>query len=497
MRFLHMVLVYVLLSLFAGEAFGSASPEVIFLAGTPGSGKGHILRHFEDNGDINLQSFTIIDFDYLKKMIPDLNASFMNDELAAKIVEVIIPLLKNNSNLIIDSSLFFGTNQKKLLERFKREFPNYRRKLIFVRTSIATALDRFGRESRLPLSKDLTHRVEKEYTATQTNFFSFQSYFHELILVKNEDKPEIVSYQTDDKIYLSGLQSISSIRDLVAKSPPIAKTFNIVFDLDWTLIYNTRENSEGTADVVLSEKESYKFADGAGEIIEALLGIPGVKVSFFSGGPASRNEEVLKKLILPSGRSAFEIAYQIRSFADLERRPGVPDSVHFTKRYRKNPDSIDHNSENTIIVEDSPQFIDLLQQANVLWIGAPYEYIDREEQVFDPEFRDGKIYIPNSIEDFKRERQKLIWAYGAFVAMFDLIKNGLATSLTDANTKLLGQTALDNKANPAAAGMERFLTLGHQHLAQLFPGFKALQSHTKKPFSRCIKSLNLSFEQTL
>jgi hypothetical protein len=252
---------------------------------------------------------------------------------------------------------------------------------------------------------------------------------------------------------------------------------HIVFDLDWTLIYATRENSENVADIVLSKDESYKFSDGTAEIIEYLSQIPGVKISFFSGGPAERNKKVLQGLILPSGQSALDIAHKVLSKDDLDRRAGVPDTSNFSLRFRKNPAKISNEVRNVIIVEDSPQFVDSIHLDSVVWTGNPFEYVDRKELINSPELRARSIYLPKNLLEWQRERTKLVWCFGVVQKLIEMVNQGEATDLANASRIIFGKSGdAYSKPNPSTEIYNYFLQEGFKKINSKYPNFKVLQS---------------------
>jgi hypothetical protein len=269
----------------------------------------------------------------------------------------------------------------------------------------------------------------------------------------------------------------------------IPKEINIVFDLDWTLIYATRENSENVADVVLSSIESYKLADGAAEIIDYLSNIPGVKISFFSGGPADRNKKILQGLMLPSGKSAFDVAYKILSKEELESRPNVSESSHFSLRFRKNLEKISKQTSNLLMLEDSPQFIDLSQLDSVIWIGNPYEYVDRPELVSDLNFRANLHYLPNNLLEWQLERTKLIWGFGVLMKIIDMVNARKAGSLTEGYRIIFGKSEdAYSKPNPSTEKYVHFFKTGYEELKAAYPNFSVLKSFAKttKPLNSLI-----------
>lgn len=88
-------------------------------------------------------------------------------------------------------------------------------------------------------------------------------------------------------------------------NPPI----DFIFDLDSTLIFLPPRAGDT---VIEANDKNYGVAPGAGAILQSLSKIPEARISFYSAYPlAARNNEALKKILLPSGSSAKDIAFKV------------------------------------------------------------------------------------------------------------------------------------------------------------------------------------------
>lgn len=167
--------------------------------------------------------------------------------------------------------------------------------------------------------------------------------------------------------------------------PPV----NIVFDIDWTLtaeITSLDEIADYAGDPRLLEVEGkyYRLSNGVAEAMERLLdfnrrlGYEYVKISFFSGGARTRNEKLLKKILLDprKGKSAFDIAEKILSFENLrDHYPELPaDSgeVRFADRYEKNLADHFGSLERVIAIDDTKAFFRADHAKSLLWLGETF-----------------------------------------------------------------------------------------------------------------------------
>jgi len=200
-----------------------------------------------------------------------------------------------------------------------------------------------------------------------------------------------------------------------ASLSPIHRIYRVVKDLDWTLFYNIpdpRLVPPGELLVFEGEKglEFYRASDHLPEFIEALLRLPGMKISFFSGGGRERNEALLRRIRLSDGRTALDVAERVFSKPDLTQVSN-DESLRFPQRYKKRPQDLFENIDMTrmVLFDDHPEFAD--GELRVVLAHGVFEY--------NPEFDPAKIgqpWQPRSLEQFQKERDKLALAYGVIEA---------------------------------------------------------------------------------
>lgn len=154
--------------------------------------------------------------------------------------------------------------------------------------------------------------------------------------------------------------------------------FDIILDIDGVLIFDADRVALGRAAERGQESRyieynnetdhHYRKADGVEKLLIFLSELPGVKISYFSAGPRSRNIKVLESIILPNGSTALSLAeeggqYRVFSRGDLDRSGG--------KRYKnlqKLP--IDISLERVLIIDDrviTPKD----QWRNILLVNSP------------------------------------------------------------------------------------------------------------------------------
>jgi hypothetical protein len=192
------------------------------------------------------------------------------------------------------------------------------------------------------------------------------------------------------------------------------KIYDIVFDIDWTIVYQVRERYISAPEVMKIGDEYYHTSYNLIPLIEDLLNKPNVRVSFFSGGSSRRNLELLEKIKLSNGKSLREIAYKILSINDLEIRPGVDpndSTIKFSKRYQKNLLRINSNLENVVMIDDIENFLPEKQSDHMFFLQKTYEYFPtfadaKEARILDEIKSD---YIPLTYQEYIGEKQKLNW----------------------------------------------------------------------------------------
>jgi hypothetical protein len=199
----------------------------------------------------------------------------------------------------------------------------------------------------------------------------------------------------------------------------LAQTVDIVFDLDWTLVYPLSESS--TADptkVIWAQGKPYRVTDWTSEVLGKLARKKELRISFFSGGQAARNFEILKQIKLPDGRSAFEIAYKMLHFEDL-MEVSTDQNLPFDQKYKKSLTKINPDLTRLIMVDDSYEFVPFDQKRNELWLGGTYNFYEKAEDI--PKTKG--LYDPPSISKWKAERNKLLSAYDAIEMVYRNRKN--------------------------------------------------------------------------
>lgn len=149
---------------------------------------------------------------------------------------------------------------------------------------------------------------------------------------------------------------------------------HVVFDIDWTLVYPLEQAPKPPDSLAVKiGGKWYRYSDRAGELIEHLHKRGDVKVSFFSGGEKTRNLELLKKLKLPSGKSADEIAHKILNADDMTRVSN-DDTLKFSERFKKDLRKISPDLDRVVLLDDVKNFVLPGQEKNLLWTGGTYNF---------------------------------------------------------------------------------------------------------------------------
>ncbi|UOF01270.1 hypothetical protein [Bdellovibrio reynosensis] len=191
----------------------------------------------------------------------------------------------------------------------------------------------------------------------------------------------------------------------VAFASPTAP-IDIVFDIDWTTFYTAHPDkpNQGDDKVIIVEGKAYRPTDHLGEVLEKISSRPDVRISFFSGGERSRNETLLKAFKLPSGRSAYDIAYKVLSKENLTT-VSEDASLGFSERYKKSMAGIlpGATAERTILVDDQVNF------SVKPWKAVASLGVFNFQKEFDAS-KANEAYFPKSKEEWRAERDKaLMW----------------------------------------------------------------------------------------
>lgn len=195
---------------------------------------------------------------------------------------------------------------------------------------------------------------------------------------------------------------------LALQGRAVAAPIDIIFDIDWTTFYSiapeTAAVSKQDSQIIEVEGKFYRPTDHLGEVLFALSKNPEVRISFFSGGEASRNQALLSKVILPNGKNALSVVHAVFSKGDLEI-VSQDASLKFADRFKKNPVNLlpDFDAKRAILIDDQVQFAKAPLKA------VPSLGVFNFESQFDTQ-RVNLPYMPANEFAWKHERDKaLMW----------------------------------------------------------------------------------------
>ncbi len=191
------------------------------------------------------------------------------------------------------------------------------------------------------------------------------------------------------------------------------ESFDVVFDLDWTLLYKTSEPmaAQDQTDIIRYGTEVYRLAPGTTDAIIKLHNTPDVRVSFYSGGEADRNLAVVDFIYQQIALRQKNLApYKVLNKADLVTVPDALPTERFSKRFKKDLTKISSNLNRIVLVDDIADFTPKGQEKNLLWLGVTYEDFptyaaaaDKSKLAADKD----KKYFPESYSDWLQERSKI------------------------------------------------------------------------------------------
>lgn len=206
---------------------------------------------------------------------------------------------------------------------------------------------------------------------------------------------------------------------------------HIVFDIDWTMvaeITNPTKTQLQSSRVIVVDGHTYFINEGLEEFIENLNSLPDVRISFFSGGTLSRNNQLLEKIKLKDGRSLKQISYKVLGKEHLVAVPDAPSTAKFAERYKKDLTLISDDLEQVLMFDDTKDFVlesKASQKEQVFFTGTaflPFEsFQDVGTQKGD--------YIPKSYDEWLLDRKKLFIIHGAFKEAYADWKSGVNNSL--------------------------------------------------------------------
>ncbi|MDC1175552.1 hypothetical protein OAT67_09145, partial [Bacteriovoracaceae bacterium] len=197
-----------------------------------------------------------------------------------------------------------------------------------------------------------------------------------------------------------------------ARVPSSSKVYDIVFDLDWTLIYKLTDDIKVPKSeqhkLFFFENERFIIADEGLSVLDEMAKRPDVRISFYKGGSKERSE-LWGEVELPSGKKIKDITYKSLSFDDLQKVPGIPEDEKFFKRFNKNLSWHFPDIENTLIIDDQVSVPDS-QRKSLIFLEETYNWY--------PRFEDSKRarLDPTDPVRYKIERNKIVSAYQEVVA---------------------------------------------------------------------------------
>lgn len=185
--------------------------------GAFGSGKSHVLSWLSKQGLFPLQSFVVVDPDYLRKELPETQeyirrdpstAGYMTQKEVGYISEVmVLKALLEGKNVIVDGSLKDREWYGQYMLKLRSTFPRLKLAIIHVVTSLGTAVRRAtcrGEETGrvVPLEA-----ISEQLRVIPQSLKYLKPYVNYVCTFRNEDVPELISTST-------GKLTLSAFRDV-------------------------------------------------------------------------------------------------------------------------------------------------------------------------------------------------------------------------------------------------------------------------------------------
>lgn len=212
-------------------------------------------------------------------------------------------------------------------------------------------------------------------------------------------------------------------------------SYHIVFDLDWTLLYQLKEGDvvKDNSKVVTYNEERFRITDHTGELIQSLIeNYKGINISFYSGGAEERNLKVLEAIQLPNGQTALDIYDKLFSRQDLEQ---VSESkeLSFPERNKKVLYNRikNYDGDKVLLIDDLLKFSDYKgtefeinearKRLNTLFsFGRISFYEDKPDHLENEQ----RLHDPRNTTEWLLERNKTALMYGIISEAFDMEANG-------------------------------------------------------------------------
>ncbi len=190
--------------------------------------------------------------------------------------------------------------------------------------------------------------------------------------------------------------------------------FHIVFDIDWTLVNPTNErmaNADVTG-IIRVENGLYRLSKSAIDVLITLHQIPDIKISFFSGGSAERNKQLLQQVYEILDKKVGHKAYRPYKILNINHMVKVSDDTNlkFHLRYKKDL-SVYFDLNQTLLIDDVKDFTPKGQERNLLWTGKTYNDRIRYE-LGALEAASEQAYTAPNQQEWQREQMKLIRLLG-------------------------------------------------------------------------------------
>lgn len=185
---------------------------------------------------------------------------------------------------------------------------------------------------------------------------------------------------------------------------------DIVLDIDWTILNPTTEAlAEAVPEGIFRHSTGvYRYSKHIVDFMRTLHSMPGVRVSFYSGGEADRNHAVVKdlynKINEKMSSNHFE-PYKVLSLEDLTPVSSDP-KLRFGDRLKKDIARF-FNPRFAVLVDDTKDFVMHGQERNQLWLGETYNDRPRYELVHLEKPEDVKYSAPNK-KEWQRDLDKLL-----------------------------------------------------------------------------------------
>ncbi|MBC7421192.1 MAG: hypothetical protein H7328_10735 [Bdellovibrio sp.] len=204
-----------------------------------------------------------------------------------------------------------------------------------------------------------------------------------------------------------------------------AEPIDVVFDLDWTLIYPTNENMALAVpkNTFKIGNNLFRLTDHAVEILLELHQQPDVRISFFSGGARERNTAVVKIIYDLMNKPEYR-PHKILSFEDLTVISTDKD-LKFAQRNKKDIGKF-FNLQRAMLVDDIEDFILPGQEQNEKWLGKTYNDRPKFELQSLEETKDAAYSAPN-FNEWLRERNKLVTVKEIILKTLELTRQNSKT----------------------------------------------------------------------